>query len=174
MDHKSLGMIRRGERGLGQLSLSDQAPARGLLSPPPPSSSAPWKDLALPARGCGSQPQHAPGPGIPAPPLRGVWDLSGKLLFPTSRRVPAQWKNKFTSQLPNQRRGKNEHPASMLGPTPHPWDVATGTWSIASGSAPSSDTCTRARPLRSLSRMPLDTCVAFSLSNRLLLEPHHW
>lgn len=61
----------------------------------------------------------------------------------------------------------------MLGPTLYLWDMAAGTWSIASGSAPSSNTDTWARPLRSLSRMPLDTCVAFSLSNRLLLEPHH-
>lgn len=45
---------------------------------------------------------------------------------------------------------------------------------ILSLSAPSSHTYTRARPLRSLSRIPLATWVAFSFSKRLLWEPHHW
>ncbi len=48
------------------------------------------------------------------------------------------------------------------------------TSNIFSRSTPSSHTYTRARPLRSLSRMPFASWVAFSFSKRLLFEPHHW
>lgn len=83
MGYKPLGMVRRGKRGLGLHCLfltwlQHQAHPRKT---PRPSFSAPLEDLALPVGGCGSQPRDVPGPGIPAPLLRGVWELSGKLLF---------------------------------------------------------------------------------------------
>ena len=83
MGYKLLGMVRRGKRGLGLHCLfltwfQHQAHPRKM---PRPSFSAPLEDLALPVGGCGSQPWDVPGPGIPAPLLRGVWELSGELLF---------------------------------------------------------------------------------------------